>query len=97
MDMEKRTVVDKVGGGSGMDWEFGVRRHELLHLEWISNKVLLHSTGNYIQSLVVERDGGQCEKKNFVCVCVFICVYIYILCICITGSLFCTAEIDRTL
>ena len=23
------------GGGSGMDWEFGVRRCELLHLEWI--------------------------------------------------------------
>ena len=24
------------GGGSGMDWEFGVSRCKLLHLEWIS-------------------------------------------------------------
>ena len=32
-------------------------------------------------SLVMEHDGGQCEKKN----------------ICITGSLRCTVKIDRTL
>ena len=29
------------GGGSGMDWEFGVGRCQLLHLEWISNEILL--------------------------------------------------------
>ena len=34
----------------GTDWEFGVGRCKLLHLEWINNKVLLYSTGNYIQS-----------------------------------------------
>ena len=45
------------GGGSGMDWEFGVNRYKLLHLEWISNEVLLYSIGNYIQSLVMECDG----------------------------------------
>ena len=28
-------------GGSRMGWEFGVRRCKLLHLEWISNEVLL--------------------------------------------------------
>ena len=27
------------GGESGMDWEFGVSRCKLLHLEWISNEV----------------------------------------------------------
>ena len=32
---------------SGMDGEFGVSRCKLLHLEWISNEVLLYSTGNY--------------------------------------------------
>ena len=37
------------GGGSGMDWEFGVNICKLSHLECISNEVLLHSTGNYIQ------------------------------------------------
>ena len=46
------------GGGNGIDWEFRVRRCKLLHLEWIRNEILLHSTGNYIQSLVMERDGG---------------------------------------
>ena len=40
------------GGGSGMGWEFGVYRCKLLHLKWISNEVLLYSTGNYIKSLV---------------------------------------------
>ena len=30
----------------GMDWEFGVTRYKLLHLEWRSNKILLYSTGN---------------------------------------------------
>ena len=32
-----------------MDWEFGVNRCKLLHLEWISNEILLCSTGNYRQ------------------------------------------------
>ena len=36
------------GGGSGMDWESGVNRCKLLHLEWISNEILLYSTGNCI-------------------------------------------------
>ena len=44
-------------GGSGMDGEFGIGRCKLLHLEWISNEVLLHSTGNYNQSLRIEHDG----------------------------------------
>ena len=36
------------GGRSGMDWEFGVSRYKVLHLKWISNEILLYSTGNYI-------------------------------------------------
>ena len=40
-----------------MDWQFRVNRGKLLHLEWISNEVLLYSTGNYIQSLGIEHDG----------------------------------------
>ena len=43
--------------GSGMDWEFGVSRCKPLHLEWMSNRVLLDSTGNYIQSFGIEHDG----------------------------------------
>ena len=44
-------------GGSRMDWEFGVSRSKLLHLEWISIEVLLYSTGKYMQSLGIEYDG----------------------------------------
>ena len=33
--------------GGGGDWEFGVNRCKLLLLEWISNGILLYSTGNY--------------------------------------------------
>ena len=66
-----------------MDWEFRFSRCRLLHLEWISNEIVLYSIGNYIQSLVMEHDGRDYEKKN---------VYV-----CMTGSLCCTAEIDRTL
>ena len=29
-----------------------------------SADLLLHSTGNCIQSLAREHDGGECEKKN---------------------------------
>ena len=38
-------------------WEFGVNRCKLLHLECIGNEVLLYSTGNYIQSFVMEHNG----------------------------------------
>ena len=54
LDRDSRLVVAKArGGGSGMDWEFRVK---LLHLEWVDNEVLLYSTGNYVQSLVMEHD-----------------------------------------
>ena len=69
-------------GGRGMDWEFGVSRCKLLHLEWIKNKVLLYSTGNYIQYPRINHNGKEYLKKE--------CIYIYI---CITESLCCTAEI----
>ena len=55
-------------GESERDWEFGVRRCKLLLLEWIRNEVLLYSTGNYIQSLGMEHNGRQYEKKE--------CVYV---------------------
>ena len=44
--------------GSGMDRDLGISGCKLLYLEWISSESLLYSTGNYIQSLVMEHDGG---------------------------------------
>ena len=35
----------------------GVSSCKLLLLEWISNEILLYSTGNYIQSFVMEHGG----------------------------------------
>jgi len=47
--LENRLVFAKrEGEGSGVNWEFGVGRCKLVPLEWISNEVLLSSTGNCI-------------------------------------------------
>ena len=48
MDLENRCGFQGGGGGSGVDWELGVNRSKLLLLEWISNEILLYSTGNYV-------------------------------------------------
>jgi len=56
MDLENRLVVAK-GEGEGMGWT-GLNRCKLLHLKWISNEIPLYSTGNYIQSLLMEHNGG---------------------------------------
>ena len=58
-----------------MDWEFEIRRCKLLHIEWINNKVLLYSTGSYIQFPVINYNRKEYEKD---CVCVYIYIYIYI-------------------
>ena len=45
----EQTCGCRGGGREGrMDREFGVSRCKLLHVEWISNEILLYSTGNYI-------------------------------------------------
>ena len=37
-------------------------------MEWINNKVLLYSTGNYIQYLVINHNGKEYKKE---------CIYVY--------------------
>ena len=47
-------------GGRGGEWDgqgVGVGRYKLLHLERISDEILLYSTWNYIQSPGEEHDG----------------------------------------
>ena len=59
---EQTCSCPEEGAGSGLDWEFWVNICELLHLEWISNEILLYK-GNYIQSVVLEGDGDNVRKR----------------------------------
>ena len=55
-------------GSSHRAWEVGVSRCQLLHIEWINNKVLLYNTKNYIQYPVINHHGKKHEKE---------CIYMY--------------------
>ena len=81
-DIETRHVVAKGRGRERKDWEFGFGRCKLLRLEWMKNKVLMYSTGNYIQLPVINHNGKKYFLKN--------------VCMCITESLCCTTEIGTT-
>ena len=59
------------------------KNQSLLHIEWIDNKVLPQSTGNYIQQPGITYNRKECGKKKYV--------------LCITESLCCTVEINTTL
>ena len=48
--------------GGGMEWEFGINRCELVYIGWINDKVLLYSTGTYIQYPVINHNGKKHEK-----------------------------------
>ena len=53
---EQTCGCQRGGGGSRLHTEFGIIRCNLLHLEWIRIEVLLYSTGDSKQSLVIEHD-----------------------------------------
>ena len=59
MHRHKDQICSCQGGGvwERKDWEFGISRDKLLCTEWINNKVLLYSTGNYIQYHVINYNG----------------------------------------
>ena len=73
--------------GRGMDWEFGVSRCKLLYTEWINNKVLLYSTGNYIQYPVINHN--RKEKKEFLLIISRNSQWVPHICICIFLVFFC--------
>ena len=54
-------------GRGGKYWEFGISRCELLYIGWVNSRVLLHSTGNYIQYHVIHRNGKE-QGKEYVCI-----------------------------
>ena len=64
------------GGGRGLNWDFGISRCKLLYRGWINNKVLLYSTGNYIQYLMINHLRKECKKE---CVYTHIYTHIYII------------------
>ena len=57
------SVSSRGGGSRGLDCEFGAGRYKLLHLEWINNKVLMSSTGNYNQYLLINHNGNEDKKE----------------------------------
>ena len=65
MDIEKRLVVAKGKRvGRGLEWEVWVSRCKLLYIEWINNKVLLYSTENYIQYLMINHNEKEYIKER---------------------------------
>ena len=69
--IENRLVVCQggEGGREGKDWEFGISRCRLLRIGWTNKSVLLCSTGNYIQYLVINYNGIEYEREY-----IFICI-----------------------
>ena len=67
----EQTCVWQVGGGQGRDrlriWDWSLQIR-LLCIGWISNKVLLYSTGNYSQHPVINHSRKEYEKG---------CMYMY--------------------
>ena len=47
----------------GANYRFKVSRYTLLYIKQINSKVLLNSTGNYIQYLVITYNGKESEKE----------------------------------
>ena len=43
-------------------WSLGLE--DASHTEWINNRVLLYSTGNYIQYLVINQNAKEYKKNN---------------------------------
>ena len=50
------------GVGARMEWEFGVSRFKPVYTEWINNKVLLYSTGDYTHYSVINHNGKDYGK-----------------------------------
>ena len=62
-------------GGSGIEGEFGISRCKVLHLEWITNKVLLYSTGKYVLGQIMM--GKILKVYIYIHIYIYICIYIY--------------------
>ena len=52
------------GDWGRMEWEVGVSRYKLLYREWINNKVVLYSTGNYTQYPEINHNGKEYKEER---------------------------------
>ena len=70
-ETKNRLVVAKGrGGGGGLDWECEISRGKPLYREWIHNKVLLFSTGNYsIACNAPQQERKQSDSGLYTHVC----------------------------
>ena len=50
--------------------EFGIDRNTLLYLKWITNNVLLYSTGDCVQCYVAAWMGGEFGGRMDTCTCI---------------------------
>ena len=64
-DIENKLMVTKRerGWGRETNQEFGISRSNYYRKKQTHSKVLLHSTGNYIQYLVINYNGKDYEKE----------------------------------
>ena len=82
-DTENRLVVAN-GEGGGRVSESGIGRCNLWCREWIRDKVLLTSTGNYIEYPEGNHNGKELKECLYVnnwrkgCVCMCVCVHVHI-------------------
>ena len=74
LSTENRLVVAGLDGGQKERLGFGISRCKLLYIEWINNKVLLYSTGNYIKYPVINHNGKEYEKECIWITELFCCI-----------------------
>ena len=66
---ETHRLREQIYGYWGEGWgewivrECGMDIHTQLYLKWITNKVLLYSTGNSVQCYVTAWMGGECGEE----------------------------------
>ena len=63
LQIENKFMVTKGETGGGINQEFGINRYTPPYIKQISNKNLLYSTGNCIQSFVITYKGKECDKE----------------------------------
>ena len=56
------------GGGEGWTGSLGLVDANILHIECTNNKVLLYSTGEYIQYPGINHNGEEYKKE---CICMY--------------------------